>query len=574
MSHALLTRSLLRFRRDRRGGIAVMAAVAALPLCVMSMAAYEYHQVVTVRTLLQDGIDAATLAAGRSGKKRDADLKAVGLPVLQARLSRSAAAASLQPADVTFTNVKGRITGVASVCVKPLIGYAVGLPQVCPSASSEVQREGTLLEVVLVLDNSGSMSEPLGTTTKIASLETATAGFVAKLEALDDPAVADDVRIGVVPFAGVVRTSSADFGAPRNAIIDEAGASSVNSQVDGVADPLFHSVAQVMAGQPSGVANPRRLDYFAAMGIAWAGCIESRPGGWGVTDAAPSPLQPDSLFVPYFAPDEADQDLAATAGGLGPPVQPFAYPNDYLNDGMSGFGMNPDQRAALYGAYWKQLAYLTEKYVAANPVKPAFTAAVANGSRGPNRGCVVRPVTPLSDDFTSLRTALTAMPLAGDTNIPLGLMWGWHVLSPRLPYADGKAYTARNVRKILVLMTDGDNSLPTYTPPDALGNGNRHGSSYSPYGYIWRGDLGLTPAAGNSSPMRTALDNRMSTICTNMKAAGVTVFTIQFAQGSTNKSNLVRCADPAGFYNAVAARQLDDAFQSIAEAISDLRVAR
>src|SRR5687767_10455105 len=118
-----------------------MAAISALPLCVLSMAAYEYHQVVTAKTVLQDGIDAATLAAGRSGKKANADLKAVGLPVLQAHLGRTSATRGIQDADVTFTNVNGRITGTASVCVRPIIGYAVGLPEACPFARAEIVRE-------------------------------------------------------------------------------------------------------------------------------------------------------------------------------------------------------------------------------------------------------------------------------------------------------------------------------------------------------------------------------------------------------------------------------------------------
>ena len=40
-------------------------------------------------------------------------------------------------------------------------------------------------------------------------------------------------------------------------------------------------------------------------------------------------------------------------------------------------------------------------------------------------------------------------------------MWGWRVLSPTAPFTEGRAYTANDNKKILVLMTDGEN---TYYP--------------------------------------------------------------------------------------------------------------
>ena len=121
-------------------------------------------------------------------------------------------------------------------------------------------------------------------------------------------------------------------------------------------------------------------------------------------------------------------------------------------------------------------------------------------------------------------------------------------------------------------MTDGENSMGV----PGLPNLNR--SFHGPYGYAWRERLGLPflPTAPTSGQVADALNTRMRAICDNMKASGtdVTVFTIRFAQGGGHDPNLVHCANPSNFYNAAQASQLNAAFQSIAQEISELRVAR
>jgi Flp pilus assembly protein TadG len=55
-----------RFGRDERGGIVVMGALVLLPLTMLSFAAVEFSRYTTIRSHLQDGLDAATLAASRA----------------------------------------------------------------------------------------------------------------------------------------------------------------------------------------------------------------------------------------------------------------------------------------------------------------------------------------------------------------------------------------------------------------------------------------------------------------------------------------------------------------------------
>jgi Flp pilus assembly protein TadG len=59
---------------------------------------------------------------------------------------------------------------------------------------------------------------------------------------------------------------------------------------------------------PCWLRNPTKVSRFDLFdrikGGSWKGCIEARPEPYDVTDDPPSPSNPDTLFVPYFAPDE------------------------------------------------------------------------------------------------------------------------------------------------------------------------------------------------------------------------------------------------------------------------------
>jgi len=571
-----------RVAGDERGGMAVMGAVMAMPLTVMAYAAVEYHNVTTARSDLQRAIDAANLAVARSWKNDQAELEALGEQVLHANLSSRALMQEIEDYSVTVN--AGVVTSTARVRIKPLIARLIMPEDIRINVSSEVKRTGTKLEVALVLDNSGSMGSMLGSETRLQAMQTAADNFLAQLQSFDDPLVPDDIRIGIVPFAGSVRVDPAQLSAN---VLDVDGASSVNSMVNAVPtpipSPLFYSVNAMLAGQSPFVSQPRRLTYFQNLGLTWAGCVESRPGAYGTSDAAPISSAPDSLFTPQFAPDELD--LRSGLGdltSLGTPIQGVAYPNDYLDDGIDAIRLpaypaprplTNDEKAAAYATYWQQLPYVVEKYSGTTLIKTAAAGAVANNTMGPNRGCTIRPVAPLSNNFTALRAMLVNMPLASDTNIPLAVMWGWHVVSPNGPFVSrGKAYGTPNVKKIVVLMTDGENSM------GVPGASNLNRSYYGPYGYAWRQMLGLpfVPTPPTSGEVADALNTRMRTICDNMKAAGndVTVFTIRFAQGGGQDPNLVHCANPSNFYNAAQASQLNAAFQSIAQEISELRIAR
>ncbi len=155
------------------------------------------------------------------------------------------------------------------------------------------------------------------------------------------------------------------------------------------------------------------------------------------------------------------------------------------------------------------------------------------------------PLMRLTNDKAAVKTQINALLPAGETYIPSGLLWGWRVLSPNLPFADGSAYGAS--RKILILMTDGANTVsPTYPAHD-----------------------GSDSAIANSLTSQT---------CAAMKAApaGISVYTIAFqVSDPTIQGVLSGCASaPANFFNSATIADMQAAFTKIGADLTGVRVSQ
>ena len=164
---------------------------------------------------------------------------------------------------------------------------------------------------------------------------------------------------------------------------------------------------------------------------------------------------------------------------------------------------------------------------------------------GPNRGCDLQPLIRLTDNYSALRTAVNNMSATGNTNVPLGTIWGWHTLSPNAPFGDGRAYGTTRLTKIIIIMTDGENVMSDRSNP------NR--GSYSGLGYIYQNRLGIT--SGSDSQRRTAMDNRfdhptagVEDMCGNMKDQDIEVYTVAVQVDGSAQTLLRRCATDADHY--------------------------
>ena len=120
-------------------------------------------------------------------------------------------------------------------------------------------------------------------------------------------------------------------------------------------------------------------------------------------------------------------------------------------------------------------------------------------------------------------------------------------------------YSAKNMRKAIVLMTDGDNTMSA--------------DIYTAYGSLSEGNLGTT---NDSGAAEKALDTRLGKVCTSMKAKGVVVYTVAFNNpNASTKALLEGCATGTAYYfDAGDQTSLNAAFKTIGASLSNLRVSR
>ncbi|MFZ2137742.1 MAG: VWA domain-containing protein, partial [Xanthobacteraceae bacterium] len=153
------------------------------------------------------------------------------------------------------------------------------------------------------------------------------------------------------------------------------------------------------------------------------------------------------------------------------------------------------------------------------------------------------PVMALSYDWTALNTKIDAMTPNGGTNQAIGLQWGFQSLtSPPLyvpPMDPNYQY-----KQYIILLTDGLNTQDR-----------------------WYGD-GSTPSS--------QVDARQQILCNNVKAAGITLYTVQVnTDGDPTSTLLQQCAsDPSKFFLLTSANQIVTTFDTIGTSLTMLHLSK
>ncbi|WP_298123733.1 VWA domain-containing protein [Brevundimonas sp.] len=537
-----------RLYADARGNVTLVFGLTLPALILMTLGGVDIHRASTVRINLQDALDAATLAAARSPHTTNAGLQTVGLAALRANLS-AYPQITLREDQTTFVlNEEGIVVANARVDVRALVANIILSPfgqfmeDVLPvAASSEVFRSNKMVEVALILDNTGSMSGTKLTNTKAAAVD-----LIDRLAAADARSVEPDaVRISLVPFSMTVRVHGGF--ASRASVTGANGLSWLSQATD-------HTGATGATGIFS--AGRNRFALLDTLRIGWAGCIESRPYPYDTLDTAPTSSDQATMFVPYFAPDSPDEGDVPGDGTW----QDWAFDNDWLNDSEAA-------RSSTF-EFSSSSARETEWFTRTKNVNKYARTRLRSGigsSLGPNKGCSLEPVMRLTDDFDGLRSAVNRMTATGNTNVPFGMMWGWHTLSPNAPFSDGQAYGTDRLQKIAILMTDGENVNSTYDNPN--------NSVYAGVGLIWQNRLGVG-SSSSGTQRRTAMDTRLEELCANMRAQDIIIYTVGVQVDARTQTLLRECAtSPSNYFNVTNVNDIGSAFDRIAGAIENLRIA-
>ncbi|AWN34737.1 pilus assembly protein TadG-related protein [Methylobacterium radiodurans] len=554
MQVAAFRRAFARLRGARDGNVAILFAFLSLPILGFTGAAIDYGLATRLEVKLQAATDATALALCQtplSTTKAALQLQAGTMMTgfMGATVTLDAITITDNPRQITLTARApspiffGKITGTTTIRPRATARCATPLPKT--------------FEIALVLDNTGSMNVSGGGQTKMQALKTAAANFVDYVYSND--AFSAGTRLSIVPFASAVAIPASYRSASW---IDLTGKSS------------YHWTNVL---SPGGSNFTNRLQIFAKLqgvyaGWGWAGCLETLPYPLNIQDMTPS--SNDSYFVPMLAPDEPG-DSSATYACVG---QNCSY-NSYIDDKTDKTNCDTTNNLT-----FAQLEGRACKYVSPTGATPTNSNYFTGVPNGPNFGCTTQPLQTLTSDTAALKALINSMAPLGSTNIYEGLMWGWRTLSPLSVFAGGASppasYSSSAVNKVLILMTDGENSWPMN------GNSPYNQSMYFPAGYIKNADGSgpnprLPPGNQNistTSRARNALDALTSLACSNAKAAGISIYTIGFSVPADpidqqGLNLLSSCASATNqFFVANDANGLITAFNQIASSIGSLRL--
>lgn len=570
---------LNRFWRSKSGNFALLMGLG-LPAILGAVAfAVDVSTIMRAKSNLQNALDSANLASSHLG---DLDITRTDAfnRYFQANI---AGHGELANAQATLTVDKGinyiKTKAVASADANLNFAFLFGQNTHIVVDASAVESNNQL-EVVLVLDNTGSMAGA-----KIAALKTATDNLLKTLEAAQSST--RKVHVALVPFVTAVNVNGDGF---DPSWIDMDGKSSTNGinfpAINGKR-PNHMALFRQLMKDPASAAKLTGWKDATGTDTGWKGCVEARPGAFNIADTPPDPSKPDTLFVPYFAPDDPG-DGTKPSGNYSNDAK--HYNNSFIKDTPDDAKLARDGGVNLLGIDLSGLLGSVVNLVLGGPSKDDLNAvaryvAPQNSSIGtvatadpnalqltvgPNRSCP-SPIVPLTDDFTKLRKEAGKMlAWAGSgTNVAEGLAWGQRVLSPAAPYTDGTPWKTPGVSKIVMLLTDGENVV--YGASEEATK-----SDYTSYGYLAGSPYGAPGRLGSDNQTAAArnVDGWTKSVCTQLKNQGAQIYTMVLqSDTAANRTLYSACAsDPSDYYAVNDPAKLPNVFEQIANKFSKLQL--
>lgn len=547
--------TLVRFRAARKGSIAIGFAVTSFVIMASVGIGIDVARVINEKTKAQAAVDSAALAANYEADTYTAEqMRQAGERYFDAVYQAPEGGTLVR----TVTVDQGKVTVTATVGVKTTLTALMGEDSISFTVLAETFFGRTSFDVVMVLDNSGSMRG-----SKISTLRSAAKDLARTLFALNNIGdIADRVKIGLVPFTSNVNVGSQYA---NESWMDREGRSPIHwtnfqTENDGDPDPSLFNSSYLYNGRPS------RFSLFSEFGnTPWKGCIEARPMPYDVNDEPASTGNPSTLYVPQFAVDEPDSE---NRNG-------YSYHNNYIDD-EGGYCNWSSYWSAYYNRY-DQNDNTNHGSLARHEVAQGrlckYRRSLNLGSdynSGPNFWCRAQPLTDLTDTQSTIINAIDDMEANGATNVHMGLMWGWRMITPQAPLTSGREPSEQNDgdhRRILIVMTDGKN---TYY------SGSGHNVT-RPNAYGFGAEERLGNNINTANEIMDAMNDRTALACENAKNYELMqVYTIAFqVPDDDTKDMLEACATtPQMYYDSGSNSELREAFENIAREISKLRLAK
>ena len=614
---------------DRRGSTISMMAVGLIPAIAALGGAIDAGRMYIVRSQLQTGVDAAALAGARAFGITGAGPTSRTSQVatyFDGNFSRTPA--YMGTTEITLTPTFETVNGInvttvrASAKVQMSFMKIFGIPPKTLRATAMAELQPRPLEVMMVLDNTGSMRANLtGGKTRITALKEAANSFVDIL--FQGGTQRRDLALGFVPYDVTVNVGH---------LLQSRRPGSV-AAVDG-----FN--AGLVGTWPT---NP----------YAWKGCVMndstvrdvstnqavSEPGAWDVTRTLPGengnpavqPFFVPPMYVPNLTPAQAtaaemanpNSQYYVLEGGTDPTTGSEQKNNLYRLDstGFGAWNANYLVKTNLYRSYlydyyvglnngdatrnddvirknngdyypptsgnrtsnnwyvdWTRIPHYYESQYWNAPTTAQINP---NGGRydnlwqdrtpmgSPNWQCPEEAMLPLYDRLKStytdyIRDDNAALYPGNGTIHHSGLLWGYRLLVRDDVFTRPRPVPMSNetARRALVFMTDGLNEVDK----DQNGWLNR---TFTWYGRWSEGSISAAPNDAETQMLR-----RFAKTCANIQREtnAPEVYIVALVKNSAEVDQVFDQCAPGRVYRTNSSAELNTAFQAIASELVDLHL--
>jgi Flp pilus assembly protein TadG len=541
-----LARAGLRLRRHQRGNVAVTFALALIPLLAFIGAAIDYSRANAMRVDLQAALDSTALMVSKNAAGLTQDqLTSTARPYFLSLFHNPQA--QITSFTITYSTSGGSSVVVAGAAdMQTEFMSILGLNTITIGGSATARWGSTRLRVALVLDTTGSMAD----SGKMTALKTATKNLLTQLQSA--ASVDGDVYVSIIPFSKDVNAGTGNY-------------ASWNSSIDWSQDwTNVAPSASTSNSTPSADVGPGSSCPYNSRNDGYT-CV-TQPGGPTQTNTIPSSgsnkgyICPSNSFGCY--------DSVATTTTTTTPFCTGRYCScwGHSNCSCTGYGNNTvcsqTTTTTSYTHTWfvdktKWNGCLTDRGDAGAPSSQnydrnvtATTSGVAASQFPAEQHAYCPPqMMGLSYNWSAMKSAVDNLYPLGATNQPIGLVWGWQSLVGGGPFTAPAMDSNYTYKQAIILLSDGLNTQDRWY--------------------------------GNGYDTSTAVDARMhdssgAGTCANIKAAGITLYTIQVNTAHDPTSSLLQhCASSSDkFFLLTSADQIITTFQKIGTDLSQLRIAK
>jgi len=657
----------MKFLRNVRANVAPIFAIAAIPLIVVTGGVVDYSRAFDQRTVVQDSLDSAALAAAKKlGIWTDAQVKTEAGNFFTGNVQNKVE----QVPAITATIATNTLTLTTQLHVKTYFLGMIGLNEFVFNLTSQTTISTTRLRVALVLDNTGSMLDD----GKIGALKTATTNLLTQLQGI--VSVAGDVYVSIVPFVKDVNAGNPFASNPSSTAnwmqFDDSTCNASSSSCDAWWDAANGSCNK---SGSYGVANSPRskclaLGSCSITGTAYSSCATT--SGCFVSGTYNSTYTTSSACTAVGACSQSAYTTSATCTASGSCslssyttqstcqaagtcsatnrttqstctgnsacYKSGVYTSTYTTSstctaagvctitskttsstctsssgcfisGTYNSSYTTSSICASHSGTWKAGVWTADVWKVNTWTAATWTSYNATWTQTgfwnpgtwsavwtPNahstwNGCVVdrgtswstgpgttaaidqlvttpdpntagtlfaaedysacpQSVIGLTYNWTALNTEVTNMVANGSTNQPIGLVWGWQSLVGGGPFTVPAMDSSYKYQQIIILLSDGLNTQDRWY--------------------------------GNGSSTSTSVDTRMynsntgAGTCANVKAAGITIYSVQVDTGGDPTSTLLQnCAsDSTKFFKLTTSDAIITTFNTIGTQLSQLRIAK